>query len=69
MCLWIILVLLLIGKDICEINRLKFWLKSLMGRDNSEVQPLERTLLTHCVGIYGARCYAWSGLFSPHCYS
>jgi len=54
MCLWIILVLLLIGKDICENNRLKFWLKSLMGRDNLEVQPHERTLLTHCVGVYGA---------------
>lgn len=26
-----------------------------MGRDNLEVQPHERTLLTHCVGIYGAR--------------
>jgi hypothetical protein len=39
-----------------------------MGRDNLQVQPHERTLLTHCVGIYGACCYAQIGLFSPLCY-
>lgn len=40
-----------------------------MGRDILEVQARDRTLLTHCVDIYGAHCYAWSGPFSPHCYS